>query len=297
MFPQQYNNILNVMTEDEFNKHAIIKPPESDVFVSNDKRTTRLVIDSMFRDKTQYPNPNNYCFIFDDDVNDVVSAKLLSIDIPFANYLINTYFNKLYISINNEPQSIIELPIGNYSRSELANIITSCIQSIFDDIEFNVMYNVNLDSFIFTCSVPFKLFFQGKPNSLESLLGFENKDYVSNINGSINKIQAPYRCNFNYNNYIVMCINGFDNNKSNSKPLNKSFAIISNIEGEIRISDDLSILKSFNPPLSRLPKITISFYDRYGNPYDFQNMDHRFELLLQSMKQRPKYQNIFGLKK
>ena len=36
----------------------------------------------------------------------------------------------------------------------------------------------------------------------------------------------------------------------------------------------------------------ITFYDRFNNLYDFQNIDHRFEILFKSHKQRRKYGSI-----
>lgn len=294
MYTQQ--NIFDVMTPEEFEKHAIIKPPESSAFVDNDKRYTRLVVDSMFRDKEQYPNPNNYYFVFDDDINDVCSAKLISIDIPFSSYIINQHFNTLYVKINDGNEMSIQLTQGNYTASQLATMLEEKLLEAFQNVNpnytFTVTYNTSLDSFTFTSSISFMFIFEKKVNSLEALLGFRKQNY-SSVN---NVLQAPYRCNLEFNNYIVMCIDSFDNNKSNAKPLNKSFAVITKKYRNLNIADDPSIVKNFNPPMARLPRIHISFFDRYGNPYDFQNMDHRFELLFQSFKQLRKYQNIFGVK-
>ena len=39
MYTQQYNNILDVMTPEELNRHAIIQPPEKDIFVDNTSTT------------------------------------------------------------------------------------------------------------------------------------------------------------------------------------------------------------------------------------------------------------------
>lgn len=292
MYTHQQHNILDSLTPEEFEKHAIIQPPENSMFIDNDKKSTRLVVDSMFRDHSQYPNPNDYYFVFDDDINDVCSAKLISVDIPFSTYIINKYFNKLWMTVNNGPEVIINLTQGNYNTQTLGDMIATKLQETFPTANFEVTYSPLLDSYTFSANTSFSIHFLKKNNSLDTLLGFRKENYTS----IDNIIKAPFRCNFHYNNYIVMCIDSFDMNKSNNKPLNKSFAVITNKDTVINISDSYEIIKNFNPAIPRLPKIHITFYDRYGNLYDFQNMDHRFEILFQSFKQRRKYQNIFGIK-
>lgn len=280
-------NILGVMTKNEFEKHALIMPPDKDLH-DFDKRMTRIVVDSLFRDP-QYKNQNDYYFVFDDDINDVVSAKLLCIDIPFSSYLINAYFNTLYISLDGVNEIQVSLTQGNYDKPGLAAMMKSRLNAVIGNYHFDVTYNTLLDKYEFSAHHDFHLFFEGKTNSLEDLLGFRKQNY-SSIN---NIIIAPFRCNFEFNNYIVMCIDQFDNNKSNNKPLNKSFAVINKNFSDLNTYTDIDIIKSFNPPLARLAKIHVTFFDRYGNPYDFQNMDHRFEIMLQSLKQRRKYHGIF----
>ena len=292
MYTQQ-PNILDILTSEEFEKHAIIQPPGATDFIDNDKKYTRVVIDSMYRDTSQYPNPNDYYLVFDDDINDVASAKLLSMEIPLSTYLINMHFNTLWVTVGTGAERTVVLTQGDFSASDLATMMQGCLNTAALGATFTVSYNTAMDKYSFTANAAFSLNFSGKSNSLEPLLGFKKAVYAS----TNNSITAPYRCNFNYNDYVVMCIDQFDNNKSNTKPLNKSFAIIGKSYNNLNISDKPEIQKNFNPPLARLAKIHMTFYDRYGNPYDFQNMDHRFEMLFHSFKQRRKYHNIFGQKK
>lgn len=291
MYTQQ-QNILDVLTPEELDKHAIIKPPGNFEFVDNDKKYTRLVVDSTFRDQTQYPNPNDYYFVFDDDINDVASAHLISIDLPFSTYTINMHFNTLWIQVGAGAEVAVALNQGNYTVSSLASMMQTKLNAAGLGTTFTVTYDSTLDKFKFAATSSFSINFANKTNALHYLLGFKPQNYTS----TGNEVTAPYRCNLNFNNYVVMCIDSFDNNKSNAKPLNKSFAIISPNYSNLNLGDEPKITKNFNPPLARLAKIHITFYDKYGNAYDFQNMDHRFELLFHSFKQKRKYQNIFGVK-
>lgn len=285
MYTQQ-QSILGAITNDELDKHAIIKPPEIPYV---DTRYTRLVIDSMNRNTDIYANPNDYYFVFDDDVNDVVSAKLVSIDIPFSTYTINMHFNTLWVTVGAGAETAVSLTQGLYEKTALATMMQNSLNSAFPSASFTVTYDSLLDKYRFSANTSFSLNFKGKSNSLDPLLGFAKKLYTSTGNA----ITAPFRCNLNYNNYIIMCIDQFDNNKSNAKPLNKSFAVFSK-DYNLSVGDEPNIIKKFSPPLARLAKLHLTFYDRFGNLYDFQNMDHRIELLLQSFKQRGKYNNIFG---
>jgi hypothetical protein len=115
----------------------------------------------------------------------------------------------------------------------------------------------------------------------------------SDGNNHDNVIQSPYRKNFDYNKYIYLVIDQFDLNKGNAKPINKSYAALTKQYTQLSINDKPKIVKYFSPTIPRLSKLSISFYDRYGNKYDFQNQDHRLEFLFTSFKQKSKYQNIF----
>jgi hypothetical protein len=150
---------------------------------------------------------------------------------------------------------------------------------------FGVQYIASTDNFTFTCTSPFTFLFENKTNPLNQLLGFGLKNYTS----VANTLSSIYRKNFKYNNYIIMDIDQFDVLKSSDRDLNKSFALIPVNYNSLNICDLYDYKKVFNPPLGKLLKIHIHFYDRFGNPYDFQNMDHRFELIFESFKLKRKY--------
>lgn len=286
------NNITTI-TDADYRKYSIIKPPErKDIDLKNSVKTERLVIDSKFRDKTLFPNPNNYEIKFEDDINDVIKAKLIYFDGPMSNYLINQYFNSFVINTASTDYTIT-LNSGNYTESQLIAQIQTKLDAAIGTGIINSTYNANSDHFIFTSSQVFTLKFIGVEHSIHMILGFELKNYTSvNVSGT-QTIEAVYRKNFNYNNYIIMNIDNFDLLKSINRDLNKSFAIICKQYQTLAVTDLPRYIKYFNPPIPRLVKLKVSFFDSYGNPYDFQGMDHRFELELDVFKQRRYYQDIF----
>lgn len=289
----QGNNILNFNEKDYYN-NAVIEPPKEYMYYENDKKYTRIVIDSKDR-STMFPNPNNYEIVLDDDINDVVSAQLVSADIPFSSYLINASFNVIELAQNNVSYTIT-LDTGDYEATELAVHLEAKMNESVNASNFNVSYNARKDNYTIKSKLPFTLNFSNR-GSLGMLLGFASKSYTSSVDNASapysNIIASAFRKNFNYNKYIYLSIEQFDLNKGNSKPINKSFAALTEQYQSLSLNDKPHIIKYFSPTIPRLAKLKFSFYDRFGNPYDFQNHDHRLEILLTSFKQKGQYQNIF----
>ena len=290
------NEYITSVNQQDFYNNAVIEPPKEFMFYENNKKYTRIVIDSKDRDQNQYENPNDYTIVLDDDINDVVSAQLVSADVPFTSYMINENFNKLYVTIGGNTYTII-LTIGDYTTSTLASHMESMLNALLAG-NFSVSYDSIKDNFRFRSKVVFSLVFQGVTNPLNSLLGFKQQTYTSTVSSEqdafVNVIQSPYRKNTDYNKYIYLVIEQFDLNKGNAKPINKSYAALTEQYTQLSINDRPKIVKYFSPSIPRLSKLKISFYDRYGNKYDFQNQDHRLEFIFTSFKQKSKYQNIFG---
>lgn len=280
----------------DFFNNAVIEPPKEYLYFDNNKKYTRIVIDSKDRNTNLFPNPNEYEIVLDDDINDVVSAQLISADVPFSSYLINELFKNLYVTVSST-EYIVPLTTGDYSPLSLAAHIESQLNTVISN-DFRVSYDTTKDNFVFTSKIPFTLSFNGVQNPLNMLLGFDKISYTSDVNNALtpyeNVIQSPFRRNFSYNKYVYLVIEQFDLNKGNAKPINKSFAALTQEYNILSINDTPKIIKYFSPIIPRLSKIKIAFYDRFGNKYDFQNIDNRLEFLFISFKQRSKYQTIFG---
>jgi hypothetical protein len=285
-------NTTKIELNEHYIKNAIIPPPETPGEVI---KYTRIAIDSKDRNKTLHPFANKYEIRLNNEVTDVMSAKLKSADIPLSMYLINDYFNTLYLSYDGMSYNVV-LDKGNYTETSLATMMTTKLNNAVGSNVFQVTYNTATDNYTFACHNIFTLTFGTSKNSLDALLGFAKEQYTATNTGSDPFdyiIRSPYRKNFNYNNYLIMYIDQFDIIQSPSTELDRCFAIIPSVYTQLSMSDHPDIIKVFSPPIPRLTRLIIRFLDRYGNPYDFQNMEHRFELLLQSNKQARKYNSIF----
>ena len=266
---------------------AVIPPPEDSGFYDGETRLTRIVIDSKDRNLVAFPTPALYDTVFEDVVEDVISVTLVNLVVPMSMYLINKYFYQLFIKIQNISYTI-NLAYGDYSKpSDLAAEITRKLSSIGN---FECVYVENSDNFWIQLDQPFAVDFSEQQGSLGLLLGFKNKLYISD---STNIVRSDFRKNYEYNNFLVVKIDNFDVIKSANPVFAQSFAIIPKSSFDLNLSSpDIDVTKHFAPPLPRLMKISVNFKDRFGNNYDFQNMDHRFELLFKTHKQRRKYGNI-----
>jgi hypothetical protein len=69
----------------------------------------------------------------------------------------------------------------------------------------------------------------------------------------------------------------------------KSFAVVPPCQGRLAFFADqasATVEKTYDPPLERLARVAVSWTDYDGNPYDFQNQEHRIELVLKSRSGR-----------
>jgi hypothetical protein len=274
---------MELQHEDEYINNAIIPPPQELADIEPKHKYTRLVIDSKDRDISLFPDPNKYEIKLEDDIDDVVSAHLLSIDVHLSSYMINKYFKEFDLIISGVISKVI-LDEGDYTATSLASMIQTKMNMISNNT-FEVVYDEIKDNYIFRSHISFSISFVNQTNSLHQLLGFKKDTYASidtEISPHPHVLKSLYRKNFKYNNYVIMNIEQFDINKSNSNIIQKSFAIIMDNYSNINLGDDPKIIKTFTPPIPRLAKLRISFVDRYGNTYDFQNMDHRIEILFTS---------------
>lgn len=262
-------------TDNDYNKYSIIKPPE-DSF--DDIKFDRIVIDSSYRNKNLFPEPNNYEIQLQDDIEDIICVKLIYANIPFNSYLINKNYN--VITFNNNK---ITLDIGDYSYTDMASHLSS-------KLGITVTHNVSKNTFSFSSASSFNIYFD---NELSNILGFKKEKIYSSEGSGPYTLNSEFKIDFDYNNYYILYINQFDLLKNQNQILNGSFAIIPKKYTDLNISDEAKYIKTFNPPIAKIYKLSIKFYDKYGNLVDFQNKDHLIELNFKKFKQKRKYKNIF----
>lgn len=281
------NTNITRIHEDDYMRYSIVKPsPDHNI----EERYTRVIIDSRTRNKSLFPNPNDYEVQFDDDVYDVTKAQMIYMDMPFSSYLINSNFNTINIDLAGDDYTVT-MPSGDYTLAEFNTDMQTALNTALGSNTVVLSYSSKTDKYTFTSASAFTFQFTGKTNSLALLLGFrDDADYTAPLVSSSYVLTAPFRRNFNFNNYIIMDIDQFDLLRSSDSELNKTFAVIPKNYATLGFSDpSLSYVKRFSTPIPRMNKLRIRLYDRFGKSYDFQNQDHRFELLITSFKQKAQY--------
>jgi hypothetical protein len=288
-------------------------------------KKVRLVISSADRNLTMDPKPSNYTITLDEPLPDVVSISLVSVSMPLTAYRVNSNNNTLALSLNGGPLTEIIVPEGDYEDPvELATFLTEATTGAlvvkyvkssdkfkFQSAEpFALFFEggmapygpQELEDFVRrTNSVPGGVeeysAIAGQKTvayraaSLARTLGFGPKNYRSTSDNVINVITSEYRIDMSQNKTAIVYIAGADLNLSINNNVNKSFVIIEAERGrsicrEIALPDRL-LTKNYNPPMHRLAKLQIRVLNEFGGPYDFQNHDHRLELL---MTCAPRYQ-------
>ena len=164
-------------------------------------------IDSQYRDNKATMS-TDYTFNLSDPLKDVVNLRLYSIQIPYTWYTINTNYGSNFFMIKGNRSGInngnhdykIEVPVGNYTASDLITAVNESLQSLktnelYTDASFgetNITYDsanskssINLDLTKNYNENQYNLVFQNwtTPNSLTrsgsiaSFLGFNRQTY------------------------------------------------------------------------------------------------------------------------
>ena len=282
-------------TNFDFSTSMVIKPPFEQA--TNDQggpKYTRIVIDSRDRDTSIYPYSNNYVVDLETEVLEVTSGEVIIKDISMSMYTINSYNDTLLLSILGN-DNVVKLPNGDYVASSFAPVLADALNaSLPESHPFTVTHNVSKDTYTISVDATvatvdgFSLDFQDaqlKQSNIALILGFVPGTVYTSVD---NVLAAPFRTNFDADRYVVMRIDQFTVNNSATSTLHKSTALIGKVD-VLSLRTIIPIKKYFNPPIARMFKLAISFTDYYGNPYEFNNKDHRLEIMLESKRHHSKY--------
>ena len=99
-----------------------------------------ISIDSQFRDVSVHPYSTDFTFNLSETLQDVVSLKLYSVQIPYTWYTINNNYGSNFVylkgnspgirSDNGEFDMKIEIPSGNYQSVQLANAMSNSMKKL-----------------------------------------------------------------------------------------------------------------------------------------------------------------------
>jgi hypothetical protein len=173
---------------------VVIKPPDRNV--THGTITKQIVIDSRDRDYLKYPDSNRYRVEITEEFRDVTSLELILAQIPNTFYNIAQENNKFYISEENDPIQIIDIPIGQYNNQQLLNILNGSKGNLLENLKNNYHFSRNVnnlkiriqsnnlysDSFVYNLNYEYNNECAPcKIQSIDKTIGFLNTTYKSNI--------------------------------------------------------------------------------------------------------------------
>ena len=273
----------------------------------------RVVVDSRDRDVALFPRPDRYDVRLHEDIFDVRSIKLMVADVPFVAYDVDNRNCMVPVRAGSaypvdrrtaseqasapKAYAVGRLPRGNYTPPELAAQLASTLSAATGDT-VDVQYVPRTDNFTISCAggvdLPFANMAKAPRPSTAGvaarLLGFSaSKDHASPP-GTSTLASESRRDSWTGSRYIVLHMEPAEVLKAFSSTIEKSFAVLQCREAsDPCVCDNLPYEKTWDPPLARLSRFSFHFTDYDGRPWDFQNQEHRLELLVEHEGMR-KYQ-------
>lgn len=290
------------------------------------KRITQLLnlnLNSSFRNNYYQSNPCDFLYMIPAEIKNVVSMRLVSIEIPNAWYLFssirenNTFV--IIISLDGEKEEYtICVPDGNYDSETLQHYLNTTYfyqsgqENLLKFIKFGIhpyssksyfeIVNIDDES---DADIYFSLKFskninQNFMNTMGWLLGFRLATYLN----CIDKIESESLFDAGGDRYIYLCINDFQYNKNTSNIVcfDKSIlnedviAKIPMINGKLSLiindnNSSLAKLRRYNGPVN-LSRLQIKIIDKFGTIIDLNNMDYSLTLELEILYESFNFKNV-----
>jgi hypothetical protein len=289
------------------------------------KRITQyqnLYLNSCFRHNYYNSNPCDFQYIIPSEIKNVLSMRLVSIEIPNAWYLFskitknNSFIIEIHICGKIKSYNII-VPDGNYDIDTLQNYLNSkyfyesdteselkYLKFYIDPYNFksNFVIIENCDcEFTFTFTLIFlEEMSQNLMNTFGWTLGFRLAKYID----IEDKVESEGLYDGGGDRYIYVCINDYqyNNNNINIVGFDKSIlnedviAKIPMVNGKLSliIDDNSNLLtktRRYNGPVT-ISKLQIKILDRFGSIINLNNMDYSFTLEIETLYENFNFSNV-----
>jgi len=287
------------------------------------KRITQnqnLNLNSCFRHNYYQTNPCDFLYMIPVEIKNVLSIRLVSIEIPNARYLFshiqkNNNF-QVKVKVNNEEQIYnIVIPDGNYDIDTLQQFLNttyfyeSGMETYLKNIKFSIdPFNLKTKFEVLEneySNFSFSLIFVDgiNQNIMETcgwILGFRLANYLK----ITEKIQSEGLFDAGGDRYIYVALNDYqyNNNTLNTVCFDKSIlnedviAKIPMMNGKLSliVSDDnnpLTKIRRFTGPVN-ISKLHIKILDKFGTIIDLNNMDYSLTLELELLYESFNFKNV-----
>lgn len=250
--------------------------------VNNHRDNTVIVIDSLDRDLSKYPNPNNYVIKMPYSLRKAETIELLSLQLTRTETNINSGNNTFVLTVDNNKYTIVipedELTSGTALATSLQNAIQAAISN--GTHVFNVTYSRKL-TITNTSSLPFSITVN---ENVARLLGIIGKGIRGEglVTSSPTGVMVGTRLiDLNGTPYLILSINDYERIVSASNNAQSNFLTIPMenyslgerfvINGDEKERKGMYILTNSQ---NNIFEMRISFKRPDGSLYDFQGIDH-----------------------
>lgn len=260
--------------------------------------THYLHLNSAKRDLKIYPNGNVYALDLLTPLKNITKVELISARIPNTIYNITNGIDALTVS-NVSTTYSISLPNGFWA--DPTEVATE-IYGRFNQSNMNIEWIHNEGVFMFYTSLPEQINITVNSSDLARLLGFpvgvsipmfpypqvngQAKDLIGILpNHTMQYLKSPAVADFSKNDYIFLDVQEFRNtgltelssaSLSGKTTTNMFTGLTLDVPANsIKIfkNSDYPVAVEYDPPISKISRLTIGWYDSKANLIQFQGLE------------------------
>lgn len=177
-----------------------------------------ISIDSQFRDDARVTNATNFTMNLSSSIENVISIKLYSIQIPYTWYMVNDGFgsNFFYIKgntpgLNNGNHDIqVSIDSGNYTQGEMMTAINKSLQNLANSVDYvtDVSFG-NTQAFYNSTNAKVRIAVDLKKTFTEVDYQLYFPNWTSpNVTGAAKNDSLPSFLGYNFENYYINRVYG-----------------------------------------------------------------------------------------
>lgn len=248
-----------------------------------------ISIDSQFRDDARATSATNFTMNLSSSIENVISIKLYSIQIPYTWYMVNDGFgsNFFYIKghspgINNGNHDVqVSIDSGNYTQAELMSAINTSIYNLSNNANYvtDVSFG-NTQAFYNTTNAKVRIAVDFKKTFTEMDYTLYFPNWTSpNVSGAAKNDSLPSFLGFNFETYYPYTVYGdlksFDGNTFAAESeianynliagINDYFSVIQYVGPNTYVPGVSTILKQVDVHLNGLTGTKYSRNQLYSN--------------------------------
>ena len=271
-----------------------------------------IVIDSRDRQFTPQSSPGEYTVTLPAVYQNVYSAVLKSIEVPFSFYTFSACAGNTSISVSvGATSQTITITDGNYTASGLASELQTKLNASFGGSSFTCSYSsitgkltithsassftLNLsstDPANVACGKATNFTYETWQN-LAYFLGFNQETTASALVGGVNTVVGDFAMNPSPSTYFLMdlgILNKIDEAALDNKKSGRINGAFAKIPVNVNTGDYIFIIDTgtsplnyriYNPPIGKLSQLHVKFRHHDGRIIDFNGVEHSFTLELE----------------